>query len=162
MTLPGGRWRWRPSPPSWRPRARAEATTTPIRPKRRDPSTTGTTATSVASGPADASGVCWSAAPAGGSGVAFADETAAAGLVDPLTGMYGHAVAGADVDGDGWTDLFVGGFADRPAEDYRERGATGPSPDRLLRGGPDGFAVDEAFPGEQARTSGATFADLDA
>ena len=127
----------------------------------REPRTTTTTATTVAPGATDAAGVCWSSAPAGGSGVAFADETAAVGLVDPLTGMYGHAVAGADVDGDGWTDLFVGGFADRPAEDYRERGATGPSPDRLLRGGPEGFTVDEAFPGEQARTSGATFADLD-
>ena len=75
--------------------------------------------------------------------------------------MYGHAAAAADVDGDGWTDLFVGGFADRPAEDYRRAGAEGPSPDRLLRGGAAGFTVDPAFPGEPARTSGATFADLD-
>jgi hypothetical protein len=120
-----------------------------------------TTTTAAASAQPAATGVCWTAPAAGGSGVAFADETAAAGLVDPLTGMYGHAAAAADVDGDGWTDLFVGGFADRPTEDYQQRGATGPSPDRLLRGGPDGFAIDASFPGEQARTSGATFADLD-
>ena len=107
-------------------------------------------------------GVCWTAPAAGGAGVAFADATAAAGLVDPLTGMHGHAAAAADVDGDGWTDLFVGGFADRPADEYRERGAAGPSPDRLLRGGPGGFTVDDTFPGEPARTSGAAFADLDA
>jgi len=125
------------------------------------PSTTASTAP-AATGPTGAAGVCWSATPAGGSGVAFADATEASGLVDPLTGMYGHAAAAADVDGDGWTDLFVGGFADRPADEYRERGADGPSPDRLLRGGPDGFAVDPTFPGEPARTSGAAFADLDA
>ena len=122
-----------------------------------EPTTTSTTATEAA--PA---GVCWTAPAAGGSGVAFTDVTAASGLVEPLTGMYGHAVAAADVDGDGWTDLFVGGFADRPAEDYRQRGADGPAPDQLLRGGPSGFTADPAFPGEQARTSGATFADLDA
>ena len=123
---------------------------------------TTTTSAPVGSEPdASPAGVCWTAPAAGGSGVAWSDVTEPSGLVDPLTGMYGHAVAAADVDGDGWTDLFVGGFADRPAEDYRQRGAEGPSPDRLLRGGAAGFTVDPAFPGEQARTSGATFADLD-
>ena len=106
-------------------------------------------------------GVCWSASPGDGDGLTFEDVTADLELVEPLTGMYGHATAAADVDGDGWTDLFVGGFADRPDEDYRVRGASGPSPDRLLLGGPDGFRVDESFPGERGRTSGATFADLD-
>ncbi|HKY68729.1 MAG TPA: VCBS repeat-containing protein, partial [Acidimicrobiales bacterium] len=103
----------------------------------------------------------WTAPPTDGTGIAFADVTADAGLVEPLTGMHGHAVAAADVDGDGWTDLFVGGFADRPTDEYAVRGADGPAPDRLLRGGPEGFAVDPGFPGETARTSGATFADLD-
>ncbi len=41
------------------------------------------------------------------------------------------------------------------------RGATGPSPDRLLLGGPDGFRVDSSFPEVLGRTSGAAFADLD-
>lgn len=108
-----------------------------------------------------AAGVCWTSRRAGGGGVAFEDATEAAGLVEPLVGMQGHAAASADVDGDGWTDLFVAGFADREPEEYRHRGAAGPSPDRLLLGGPDGFAVSDGFPGELARTSGATFADLD-
>ncbi len=108
--------------------------------------------------------VCWTAAPSddgAGAPVAFDDITAAAGLVDPLVGMYGHATAAADVDGDGWTDLFVAGFADRDPDEYRHRGADGPTPDRLLLGGPAGFTPSDAFPGELARTSGATFADLD-
>lgn len=113
--------------------------------------------------PADVVGasVCWTSAPADGDGIGFAESTDAFGLVEPLTGMYGHAVAAGDVNGDGWTDLFVAGFADRPTEQYQLRGATGPSPDRLLLGGEDGFAIDPTFPGELARTSGATFADLD-
>jgi enediyne biosynthesis protein E4 len=122
-----------------------------------------TTETPSATAPtATAGGVCWTAPPVGGQGVAFADATEAVGLVDPLTGMHGHATAAADVDGDGWTDLFVGGFADRPADEYRQRGADGPTPDRLLRGSAEGFTIDATFPGEPARTSGATFADLDA
>ena len=48
-----------------------------------------------------------------GGPLGFEDVTGDVGLVEPLLGMYGHAAATADVDGDGWTDLFVGGFADR-------------------------------------------------
>src|SRR5262245_25667224 len=83
----------------------------------------------------------------GGSPV-FADETNAAGVLEPLLGMHAHSVATGDVNADGWTDLFVGTFADRPADDYRVRGASGPSPDRLLLGGRDGFRVDPLFPAE--------------
>jgi enediyne biosynthesis protein E4 len=102
-------------------------------------------------------------APRDGDGgrIEFRDDTEALGLVDPLKGMYGHVVAAGDVNGDGWTDLFVGHFADRPDAVYEERGATGPAPDRLLIGGPDGFRVDETFPGTRGRSSGAAFADLD-
>jgi hypothetical protein len=98
---------------------------------------------------------------AAGGPLAFADATDALGLTAPLTGMMGHAAAVADVDGDGWVDLFVGTFADRPAAEYAVRGATGPSPDRLLLGGPDGFHVDDTFPGTTGRTTAAAFADLD-
>ncbi|HEX6567902.1 MAG TPA: VCBS repeat-containing protein, partial [Acidimicrobiales bacterium] len=104
---------------------------------------------------------CWEApATATGGEIAFDDVTRAYGLVDPLTGMHGHAAAWGDVDGDGRPDLFVGTFADRPQDDYRERGATGASPDVLLRLGEDGFAAG-GLPAVHGRTSGAVFADLD-
>lgn len=125
-----------------------------------------TTATTASTAPSTSTGgrvtACYSAPRAGaGGGVGFRDATEERGLVEPLTGMYSHAVAPGDVNGDGWTDLFVGHFADRPADVYRERGATGPAPDRLLLGGPEGFHVDETFPEMRGRTSGAAFADFD-
>lgn len=105
--------------------------------------------------------VCWEA-PAGGSGrMAFEDRTRELGLVSPLAGMMAHAAAAGDVNNDGWVDLFVGTFADRPAGEYAGRGASGPSPDRLLLGSPEGFRVDETFPEMRGRSSGAVFADLD-
>ncbi len=128
------------------------------------PATTGPTGTGVDGVPseaADAAETCWTSEPTTGSGIAFEERTESYGLIEPLTGMYGHAVAAGDVNGDGWTDLFVAGFADRPAEQYQVRGATAPSPERLLLGGDNGFTIDPTFPGELARTSGATMADLD-
>ncbi len=83
------------------------------------------------------------------------------GIDEALLGIRGHAVATADVNDDGWADLFVGTFADRPPETYQERGASGPAPDRLLLGGPDGFLVDESFDPPFGRAAGARFADLD-
>ena len=113
-----------------------------------EPATTSTTPVAPASGDA-----CYSAPitdPSSGT-TTFDDVTDDMGLAS-LAGIYGHAAATADVDDDGWLDLFVGTFADR--EDA-------PVPDRLFLGGPDGFTEDDSFPGELGRTSGATFADLD-
>lgn len=82
------------------------------------------------------------------------------GLLDPLKGMMAHATATADLTGNGYLDLFVGTFTDRPLENYLVRGADGITPDLLLLGGPDGFTVDENFPEMYGRTSGAAFVDL--
>jgi hypothetical protein len=87
----------------------------------------------------------------------FADTTEAAAITRSVRGWYGHATAVGDVDGDGWTDLFFGGFADKTLATNGDR-----VPDRLLLGGPDGFRVDDTFSVEAGRTAGAAFADLDA
>ena len=108
---------------------------------------------------------CWTApasviASAVGGAVDFEDVTADYGLVESLTGMYGHAAAWGDVDGNGLADLFVGTFADRPQGDYRHRGASGASPDVVLHQG-DGSFETGGLPDVYGRTSGAAFADLD-
>jgi hypothetical protein len=97
----------------------------------------------------------------GGGAIRFVDATAPWGADVPLRGMLAHAVATGDMNGDGWTDVFVGTFADRPVSAYQVRGAEGPAPDRLLLGGPQGFRPDPSFPETRGRTSGAAFADLD-
>ncbi|MGA7097842.1 MAG: FG-GAP repeat protein, partial [Acidimicrobiia bacterium] len=81
---------------------------------------------------------CWTSPQTGSPGpIEFSDVTSQVGLVEPLTGMYGHAAAFGDPNGDGFADLVVGTFADRPIEEYQQRGAEGPSPDRLLLSRPD-------------------------
>lgn len=125
--------------------------------------TDGETTTTVASpgdGPYE---VCWTAE--GGEGpigsAAFVDRTEELGLLEPLTGMRGHAAAWGDVNGDGYVDLLVGTFATARSDVYLVRGAEGPSPDRLLLGTGDGFEVDARFPEQYGRTSGAALVDLD-
>jgi len=105
---------------------------------------------------------CWSSPRNPSTGpVSWAEVTAALGLVDPLLGIHGHAAAWGDVNGDGWADLFVGTFADRPEQEYQKRSASGPSPDRFFWGGPEGFTLDSSFPEMRGRSSGAVFVDLD-
>ncbi len=94
-------------------------------------------------------------------GPVWEDATSVSGLEDALVGMMGHAAAWGDLDGDGGSDLFVGTFADRPVEDYAERGADGPAPDAVLRADGEGEWADTETPFELGRTSGAVFADLD-
>jgi enediyne biosynthesis protein E4 len=104
---------------------------------------------------------CWqSEAPATGGAIAWEDATAPFGLVEPLTGMHGHAAAWGDVNGDHRADLVVGTFANRPVDAYQVRGAEGPSPDVLLLGG-EQFGPVPGFSDLLARTSASVFADLD-
>jgi hypothetical protein len=101
------------------------------------------------------------AKPAAVGAISFSDVTSRRGLDGPLTGMYVHAAAVGDVNADGNDDLFVGSFASYPDANYLLRGATRPSPDRLLLGGRNRFSVDSTFPTLIGRTSAALFADLD-
>jgi hypothetical protein len=92
----------------------------------------------------------------------FRDVTAETGLREPLKGMMGHAAAWGDVNADGWVDLFVGTFADRPAEDYRAGGAKGPVPNMLFINNRGRFSLS----GQESiawlgRASGSVMADLD-
>jgi hypothetical protein len=104
---------------------------------------------------------CWTAAITATPGpISFEDVTEDAGLVDPLVGMYAHAAAFGQVNDDGIPDLVVGTFGDREDEEYQERGAEGPSPDRLLVTDP-ALHVVEDWSDELGRTSGAVFADFD-
>jgi hypothetical protein len=105
---------------------------------------------------------CWSSAPTDGTdGISFSDQTEAQGLVQPLVGMYGHSAVWGDFNGDQSPDLFVGTFADRDASNYQLRGAEGPSPDRVLYSGSDGFTVADGLPDMFTRTSGGAVGDFD-
>ncbi|MCA9154332.1 MAG: CRTAC1 family protein [Planctomycetales bacterium] len=92
--------------------------------------------------------------------IMFRDVTEQAGLVEPLAGIMGHGGAWGDFDRDGRLDLFVGGFCDRPNEEYLP--AKGPVPTRLFRNQADGTFTRVDQPGVEffGRVSGAVFADL--
>jgi hypothetical protein len=93
--------------------------------------------------------------------IVFVEKTKEAGLLEPLAGLMGHGGAWGDYDGDGWIDLYVGGFCDRPNAEYAP--AKGPVPNHLFRNRGDGTFVRVKSPPLEmfARTSGAVFADLD-
>ena len=96
--------------------------------------------------------------------IKFEDVTEKAELIEPLKGMMGHGAAWGDINGDGFPDLFVGTFADRPDSIYNVRGhQTGPASDKLLLNNGDGtFKQVMNSPVEiTGRNSGAAFADFD-
>jgi enediyne biosynthesis protein E4 len=96
-----------------------------------------------------------------GAEIKFSEVTREAGLLEPLAGMMGHGAAWGDFDGDDRLDLFVGGFCDRPNEEYAP--ARGPVPNRLFRNAGNGRfdLVQNSVTRVFGRTSGAVFADLD-
>ncbi|HKY46345.1 MAG TPA: CRTAC1 family protein [Acidimicrobiia bacterium] len=112
------------------------------------------------SGPISTANPCWEAPPGVGDG-GFVDATEQLGMIEPLLGMRAHAGGWGDVNGDGYLDLFVGSFAGASTETFQVRGASGPSPDRLLLGGAGGFTMADSFLDEPTRTSGVAMADLD-
>ena len=92
--------------------------------------------------------------------IVFEDVTRSSALQEPLAGMMGHGAAWGDFDRDGWTDLFVGGFCDRPNSEYLP--ASGPVSAKLFRNLGNGkFQQVKNSPVDFcARTSGALFVDL--
>ncbi|HSK06682.1 MAG TPA: CRTAC1 family protein, partial [Acidimicrobiia bacterium] len=124
-----------------------------------DPGSTGTTGSVVARGEGIS---CWTAPAATGvEGISFSDQTEALGLTEPFLGMHGHAAVWADFDDDLRPDLYMGTFADRDPENYRFRGASGPSPDRLVLSGSGALQLAGDLPDMFTRTSGGAVADLD-
>ncbi len=90
----------------------------------------------------------------------WVDATAAWGLAEPLKGIMAHGAACGDIVGDGRLSLYVGGFADRPAEAYRP--AAGLVANVLLINEGGRFRDSGQAPlAVLARTSGAAMADLD-
>jgi hypothetical protein len=96
--------------------------------------------------------------------IRFDDVTENAGLIEPLKGIKGHSAAWGDVTGNGYPDLFVGTFSDRPDSIYATRGHIAlAEPDKLFLNQGDGTfeEVLESPVRQYGRCSGSAFADFD-
>ena len=96
--------------------------------------------------------------------IRFEDVTQDAGLIEPLKGIKGHSASWGDVTGNGYPDLFVGTFSDRPDSIYAARGHTAKAePDKLFLNRGDGTfeEVLESPVRQYGRCSGSAFADFD-
>jgi hypothetical protein len=96
--------------------------------------------------------------------ISFEDVTVEAGLLEALKGIKGHSASWGDVTGNGYPDLFVGTFSDRPDSIYATRGHHAkPEPDKLFLNRGDGTFVEvtESPVRQYGRCSGSAFADLD-
>ena len=94
----------------------------------------------------------------------FEDVTQEAGLIEALKGVKGHSAAWGDVTGNGYPDLFVGTFSDRPDSIYATRGHIAKAePDKLFLNLGDGTfkEVLESPVRQYGRCSGSAFADFD-
>ena len=96
--------------------------------------------------------------------IRFEDVTQDAGLIDALKGIKGHSASWGDVTGNGYPDLFVGTFSDRPDSIYATRGhSANAEPDKLFLNRGDGTfeEVLESPVRQYGRCSGSAFADFD-
>ncbi len=96
--------------------------------------------------------------------ISFKDVTEKAKLVEPLKGVMGHGAAWGDVTGNGYPDLFFGGFTGRPDSIYAKRGHPAkPEPDKLFLNKGDGTfeEVLESPIRQFGRNSGSAFIDFD-
>jgi len=94
--------------------------------------------------------------------IVFEDVTERVGLSGPLAGwQLAHGAAWGDISNNGYPDLYIGAFADRPV--YGEPNA--PIPNMLLLNEKTRFTLSPdkgiRFDKERARTSMALFVDLD-
>ncbi len=96
--------------------------------------------------------------------IIFEDKTERAGLLEPLKGIMGHGASWGDVTGNGYPDLFVGTFSDRPDSVYAKRDHSAKAePDKFFLNRGDGTfeEVLESPVRQYGRNSGSAFADFD-